>query len=127
MLTVLVADDEFAVLEVLTMALEGEGHRVLKAGDGADALRILVSQPCDVLVCDEVMPVMNGPQLVYAIRADPRLADLPVIMMVDMFGRPSGPPDPDVRIIAKPVMLPQLFGLVEEAGQARGGPHRRRP
>ena len=41
MLTVLVADDEFAVLEVLSMALEGEGHRVLKAGDGADALRIL--------------------------------------------------------------------------------------
>ena len=126
MLTVLVADDEFAVLEVLTMALEGEGHRVLKAGDGADALRILVSQPCDVVVCDEVMPVMNGPQLIYALRADPRLADLPVIMMVDLFGRPSGPHDPDIAIIAKPVMLPQLFALVEEAGKTRGGSGHRR-
>jgi two-component system, sensor histidine kinase and response regulator len=119
MLTVLVADDEFAVLEVLSMSLEGEGHRVLKAGDGADALRILVSQPCDVVVCDEVMPMMNGSQLVYALRADPRLADLPVIMMVDAFGRPTGPLDPEVSIIAKPVMLPQLFELVAQAALKR--------
>jgi CheY-like chemotaxis protein len=119
MLTVLVADDEFAVLEVLTMALEGEGHRVLKAGDGADALRILVSQPCDVVVCDEVMPVMNGPQLVYALRADPRLVDLPVIMMVDAFGRPTGPLDPEISILAKPVMLPVLFDMVVKAGLTR--------
>lgn len=119
MLTVLVADDEFAVLEVLSMALEGEGHRVLKAGDGADALRILVSQPCDVVVCDEVMPVMSGPQLVYALRADPRLAEVPVIMMVDVFGRPSASLDPDVVVVPKPVMLPQLFALVEQAAQKR--------
>jgi CheY-like chemotaxis protein len=127
MLTVLVADDEFAVLEVLCMALEGEGHRVLKAGDGADALRILVSQPCDVVVCDEVMPVMSGSQLIGAMRADPRLATIPVIMMVDVFGRPKAPVDPDVHVVPKPVMLPQLFGLVDHAGTARGGPRKGRP
>ena len=119
MLTVLVADDEFAVLEVLSMALEGEGHRVLKAGDGADALRILVSQQCDVLVCDEVMPVMGGAQLINAVRADPRLAGIPVILMVDVFARPQGAVVPDVMIVPKPVMLPQLFALVAEAGSAR--------
>ena len=127
MLTVLVADDEFAVLEVLCMALEGEGHRVLKAGDGADALRILVAQPCDVVVCDEVMPVMSGSQLIGAMRADPRLTSIPVIMMVDVFGRPKTPVDPDVHIVPKPVMLPQLFGLVDHAGKAGGGPRKGRP
>jgi two-component system cell cycle response regulator CpdR len=112
MLTVLVADDEFAVLEVLAMALEGEGHRVLKAGDGADALRILVSTPCDVLVCDEIMPVMTAAQLIYAMRADPALAAIRVIMMVDTYGRPKGVVDPDVTVLSKPVPLAELFALV---------------
>ena len=119
MLTILVADDEFAVLEVLSLALEGEGHRVLKAGDGADALRILVSQQCDVLVCDEDMPVMGGAQLIDAVRADPRLANIPVILMVDVFGRRQGAVAPDVMIVPKPVMLPQLFAVVAEAGSVR--------
>lgn len=115
MLTVLVADDEFAVLEVLSMALEGEGHRVLKAGDGADALRILVSQPCDVVVCDEKMPVMNGPQLVEAMRAEPRLADIPVILMAESWARALPAIDGAV-VLAKPVRLADLFAHVERAG-----------
>jgi CheY-like chemotaxis protein len=127
MLTVLVADDEFAVLEVLSMALEGEGHRVLKAGDGADAFRILVSQPCDVLVCDESMPVMNGPQLIDAMHADPRLAAIPVILMVDTFGRQTHVDHDGVTVIPKPVLLPQLFGLVEQLGEAKGGSKKGRP
>lgn len=118
MLTVLVADDEFAVLEVLAMAVEGEGHRVLKAGDGADALRVLVSQPCDLVICDEIMPVMTGVQLIHAMRRDPRLETLPVILMVDIFGRPQAL-DPAVTIVPKPVMLPQLFALIEQLAARR--------
>lgn len=121
MLTVLVADDEFAVLEVLSMALEGEGHRVLKAGDGADAFRMLVSQPCDVVVCDENMPVMNGHGLIAAIRAEARLADLPVIMMADTWGRPL-PQIDGVIVLGKPVLLAELFAHVERAGKSRRKP-----
>ena len=115
MLTVLVADDEFAVLEVLSMALEGEGHRVLKAGDGADALRILSSQPCDVIVCDETMPVMNGHHLIAAVRAEPRLAMIPVIMMADTWGRPL-PVVEEAVVLGKPILLAELFGHVERLG-----------
>jgi CheY-like chemotaxis protein len=125
MLTVLVADDEFAVLEVLSMALEGEGHRVLKAGDGADALRILSSQPCDVIVCDESMPVMNGHQLIAAVRAEPKLADIPVILMADTWGRPL-PVIEDAIVLGKPILLAELFGHVERAAAA-SGKSRRKP
>jgi two-component system sensor histidine kinase/response regulator len=112
MLTVLVADDEFAVLEVLAMALEGEGHRVLKAGDGADALRILVSQQCDVIVCDEKMPVMNGHQLLDAVRAEPRLAELPFIMMSESWGKP--PPDvAGATVLGKPIRLAELIDTID--------------
>jgi len=115
MLTVLVADDEFAVLEVLSMALEGEGHRVLKAGDGADALRILSSRPCDVIVCDETMPVMNGHQLIAAVRAEPKWAAIPIILMADTWGRPL-PVIEDAVVLGKPVLLAELFAHVERLG-----------
>lgn len=121
MLTVLVADDEFAVLEVLSMALEAEGHRVLKAGDGADALRILASQPCDVIVCDENMPLMNGHQLIAAVMAEPRLRDIPVVLMADTWGRPL--PEVDgVVVLGKPILLAELFGHVERLGKSRRKP-----
>ena len=121
MLTVLVADDEFAVLEVLAMALEGEGHRVLKAGDGADALRVLASQPCDIVICDDHMPVMSGSQLVAAMRGDARYAQIPVVLMVDVFGRPLPPaPAPQVHVVAKPPTLAKLFALVEELAPRKG-------
>ena len=118
MLTVLVADDEFAVLEVVAMTLEAEGHRVLKAGDGADALRILFSQPCDLVVTDEVMPVMSGRGLIAAMRAEPRLADIPVILLVETYGRPA--PEVDgATVLDKPVKLAELAQVVERTGAAK--------
>lgn len=119
MLTVLVADDEFAVLEVLSMALEGEGHRVLKAGDGADALRLLVTQACDVVVVDDKMPVMNGPQLIEAMRADPRLAKLPVILMAESWGSAPLPEVDGAVVLGKPIRLGELFDHVERLGNSR--------
>ena len=83
MLTVLVADDEFAVLQVLSLALDAEGHRILKAGDGADALRLLASQPMDVVVSDDMMPLLTGRQLLDAMRAEPRLAAIPMVLLID--------------------------------------------
>lgn len=124
MLTLLVADDEFAVLEVISMALEGEGHRVLKAGDGADALRILSHQSCDVVICDERMPVMNGHQLIDAIRAEPRLAQTPIVMMAETWGR-AMPVIAGVLVLGKPIMLAELFAEVERLGQASGKSRRK--
>jgi len=118
MLTVLVADDEFAVLEVLSMALEGEGHRVLKAGDGADALRILSHQACDIVICDEHMPMMNGPQLVTAMKAEPRFVNVAIIMMADTWGR-ALPEIDGVSVLGKPIMLSALFAEVQRLGAAR--------
>jgi len=112
-LTVLVADDEFAVLEVLSIALESEGFVVLKAGDGADALRILAGHRCDLVVVDELMPVLNGYQLIEAMRAEPRFATLPIIMMADTWGRPR-PEIEGVVVLDKPILLADLFARIEE-------------
>ena len=45
------------------------------------------TQPCDVVVCDENMPVMNGRQLVDAMKAERELATIPVILMAESWGR----------------------------------------
>lgn len=121
MLTLLVADDEFAVLEVLSMALEGEGYRVLKAGDGADALRILHQQPCDIVICDERMPVMSGPQLIDAMRAVPRLAEIPVLLMAETWGR-TLPEIEGIVVLGKPILLAELYAHIEAAAQSRRKP-----
>ena len=118
MLTILLAEDEFAVLEVLSLALEGEGYIVLKAGDGADALRILSSHECDLLICDEVMPMMDGPQLIEALRAEPRFASIPIILMADTWGR--SPPQVDgAMVLGKPILLAELFREVEQVRNSR--------
>jgi len=118
MLTVLVAEDEFAVLEVLALALEGEGHNVLRAGDGADALRIATSHACDVIVCDENMPMMDGRALIEALHAEPRLADIPIILMADTWGRPL-PAINGVTVLGKPILLAELFIGVEQLAKSR--------
>jgi CheY-like chemotaxis protein len=122
MLTLLVVDDEFAVLEVLAMALEGEGYRVLKAGDGNEALRMLATQPCDIVISDDLMPMMTGSQLIEAMRGDARYATIPVVLMVDVFGRrpPPPAPAPGVHVLAKPLTLAKLFALVEELAPRKG-------
>jgi CheY-like chemotaxis protein len=95
---------------------------VFKAGDGVDALRVLVQRPCDLVICDEVMPAIGGAQLLDAMHAEPRLRNLPAILMVNAPGNVVVPTDRPVRIITKPIDLPLLTELVEEALLAAAQP-----
>src|SRR4051794_37338309 len=81
MAVVLVADDDFAALEALAAAIELAGHRVMRAGDGIDALRIATRHAIDIVVCDEHMPGMSGSALIDAMRAHARLSTIPAILL----------------------------------------------
>jgi two-component system, NtrC family, response regulator len=77
--TVLVVDDEKNYLVVLETLLEDEGHRVLTASSGSEALEIIRRAPVDTVLSDIKMPGMSGVDLLEQIKAfDP---DLPVILM----------------------------------------------
>lgn len=79
--TVLVVEDEFGMAEVLQLMLEVEGWRVVLAHNGRHAQeRIAVALP-DLVLCDYMMPVMNGARLGVALRASPATAALPIVMM----------------------------------------------
>ena len=60
------------------------------------------------------MAILSGLQLVEAMHADPRLAVIPVIMMVDVFDAPTEPLPPGLVVVPKPLVMPHLLGLVAE-------------
>jgi two-component system sensor histidine kinase/response regulator len=80
-LTFLIVDDVVAMRNAVNALLRSLGYiNILAAKDGAEALRILKSQPVDVIISDWEMPVMDGLALLKAVRAEPRLQNLPFLM-----------------------------------------------
>ena len=79
--TVLVADDSKVVRVKTGRLLEKLGWRVLLADDGQAALRCLVDESPDLLITDVEMPGLDGFALTRQLRAEPRWARLPVIMI----------------------------------------------
>jgi CheY-like chemotaxis protein len=78
---VLVVDDERLNRTVLRAALAKQGHDVVEAVDGREALDRLAEAPIDVVLLDIMMPVMDGYATLAAIKADPELARIPVIII----------------------------------------------
>ncbi|WP_416903689.1 SpoIIE family protein phosphatase [Micromonospora echinospora] len=78
---VLVADDNADMREYLTRLLRSAGHRVEAVSDGRAALEAARTANPDLVVSDVMMPRLDGLQLVAALRADPRTAGTPVLLL----------------------------------------------
>jgi CheY-like chemotaxis protein len=78
---VLVVDDSPTIRGVVTGILNGHGFETLTAEDGEAALVRLRERRPDVVLTDFVMPKMNGFQLCREIRMDPKLKDIPIVLM----------------------------------------------
>jgi C4-dicarboxylate-specific signal transduction histidine kinase len=76
---VLIVDDEPVILQILQAVFEDEPYRLTCVGTGADALRILDEQGCDVLLTDKNLPDVSGIELLRAARE--RLSDCEVIII----------------------------------------------
>lgn len=76
--TVLVADDEAELVEILRDYLEAEGFQVLTASDGRQALEQAESQPVDCVILDVMMPGKTGFEVCRAIRAS---SDVPILFL----------------------------------------------
>ena len=81
MRTILVVDDEFGVPELLEFVLEEEGYRVVTATNGRQGLQRLAESPRpDLVLLDYMMPVLNGPGMLKAMRNGDFNA-IPVVFM----------------------------------------------
>jgi CheY-like chemotaxis protein len=75
----LVVDDEPDQRYLLRRIFERAGHEVVEAGHGAAALRSVERSLPDLVVTDMTMPVMDGGELIRRLRADPTMAQIPIL------------------------------------------------
>lgn len=126
---VLLVEDEYGNAEVLRLLLEAEGFRVAPASNGKLALELLGGEKPAVILTDFMMPHVTGGELGQAVRANPLLEDIPIIVM-------SGTHEAVVResftdydaFVEKPYAADSLLQLVGHfavngrANQAGGNP-----
>ncbi len=77
----LVIDDEEDYRIIIQEVLRGAGYEVRAAKDGEEGLALLRAQPSDLVLVDWMMPRMDGERFCRAMRAEPALKDIPVIML----------------------------------------------
>lgn len=113
--TVLVADDDTAILDFLSKALSKFGYEVLKAKNGSEALSIIREVKPRLVLLDILMPGIDGVDICKVMRADIELAAIPVIFLSALEGGrlhavadEAGATD----YLAKPTTLTELLNLV---------------
>ncbi len=81
MARILVIDDETPIRENLVRFLALEGHTVLQAVDGRAGLEAIRSHRPDFILCDVMMPLLDGFQVLEATQADPDLKGIPFVFL----------------------------------------------
>jgi diguanylate cyclase (GGDEF)-like protein len=79
--TILVADDSLVVRAVLRRQLEADGHHVIEAADGEEAIIACRDHRPDVVLLDVEMPVLDGHATLKRLKADEDLRDIPVVFL----------------------------------------------
>jgi two-component system, chemotaxis family, chemotaxis protein CheY len=81
MTTIMAVDDAKTMRSMVQTILESEGHTVITAEDGIDALKKLGTNQIDMAVVDFHMPNMNGTTLIRKLRRIPEYKDMPILML----------------------------------------------
>jgi DNA-binding response OmpR family regulator len=79
--TILICDDEAPMRQLIVASLDGTGHTVLQATDGATAVELARAHRPDALVLDVMLPDRSGLEVLAEIRAEATLANLKVIIL----------------------------------------------
>lgn len=79
--TVLVVDDDPVIVRLLEITFAMEDFAVLAAVDGVEGLEMATAKHPDVVVCDIMMPRLDGLDLVKALKAAPDTAHIPVVLL----------------------------------------------
>jgi CheY-like chemotaxis protein len=110
--TVLVIDDDGAVRELMARFLGKEGFRVVAASGGEDGLRLARELAPDVITLDVLMPGMDGWSVLAALKADPALADIPVVMLTMLDDRNLGYALGAADYLTKPIDRERLVAVL---------------
>ncbi len=81
MARIVIADDDADIRELVVFKLRHAGHEVLPVADGTAALEACLSSKPDLVILDVMMPGMSGLEAARALRADPTMVGVPIIML----------------------------------------------
>ncbi|MDQ3785191.1 MAG: response regulator, partial [Actinomycetota bacterium] len=114
--TVLVCDDDPAILEVTTTLLEKRGYNTVAAKSGEEALERAGSTKLAAVILDLILPGMTGWETATAFKARPDTKDVPIIIQSIASPRPGRAPVVDVlEWLGKPIDEASLFGALDKA------------
>ena len=118
---VLVVDDESSIIELLQNLLEDEGYEVVTASNGREGLAQLARHPVDLVLCDIMMPFVNGLQMCQAMRrGESAFRYIPLVFM-SAAGPPAAGHGCDyAAFIYKPFNLDHLFDLIARFAVSAG-------
>lgn len=131
MSTVLVVDDEADIRELVRLNLELDGHDVILAADGNEAIEFAVGEHPDCVVLDVMMPEKDGWTVLAEMKSsvDPVIAEIPVIMLTaraDDMDRIRGSIEGAIRYLTKPFSPSELRDEVRAALTGDPEPLKRR-
>jgi two-component system, OmpR family, alkaline phosphatase synthesis response regulator PhoP len=114
MMRVLVVDDERSIVEVLQIFLSGEGYEVAIASNGEEGLAVLEQAQPDVVLCDVMMPVLDGREMYRQMRANDRYRSIPFILMSAVFTSVSLRDCTFSALLDKPFDLDQVLTTISQ-------------
>jgi diguanylate cyclase len=117
MAKIAVIDDLAVNRELLVTLLHAFGHQSVEASNGAEALELVRNENPDLVICDILMPVMDGYEFVRHLRADPQIGHIPVIFFTAYYleleaqqlAQACGVTD----ILTKPYEPEQIIAVIE--------------
>lgn len=115
MAKILIAENEYALRELIARGLEQRRHKVTQAQDGSEALEILKGAKFDLLLTDIDMPIMDG--IALALSAN---RDYPKLRIIIMSGhehqieRAQGLSEAVSRVISKPFSIARICEVVDD-------------
>jgi signal transduction histidine kinase/CheY-like chemotaxis protein len=112
--TILVVDDDPAVLDLLSIALGKEGYRVIHARSGEEAIAQARAQRPQAITLDVVMPKMDGWSVLVALKQDPELSDIPVIILTILKDRGMAFTLGAADFLTKPVDRASLMAVLRQ-------------
>lgn len=112
---ILTVDDAATMRKMVSFTLRGAGHETIEAPDGSVALRLLQSQPVDLVITDVNMPVMDGIELTRQLRALPSFGRIPILLLTtesDPAKKAAGKAAGATGWIVKPFSQEQLLAII---------------
>ena len=117
---VLVIDDDFATLDMVQRVLLKEGYQAAIASSGSLGLKLAKSLHPTVITCDVMMPGMDGWAVLQALKSDPELCDIPVIMLTMIDDKNTGYALGATDYLTKPLDRERLAAVLKRY-ERRGG------